>query len=105
LDGIVPGLGQLVETDFPKVICWTDAESCTRFRTVLLERVKFPESASDASRWLLLSGDVAAPAGRYHLAVAVVGEQPVAARILEVPDGRWADFVSVRNVPIEERGL
>jgi hypothetical protein len=105
LDSVVPGLGQLLESDFPKVIAWSDAEACTRFRATLLERVKFPDGTPDAPRWLLLSGAVAAPAGRYHLALAVLGEQPVAARVLEVPEGGWANFVKVRTVPVEERGL
>jgi hypothetical protein len=105
LDSAVAGLSQVAAIDFPKVLGWTDSQACGRFAATLLERVKFPDSAPESSRWLLLSGALAAPQGRYHLAIGVLGERPAVARVLEVPEGRWSDFVGIRQVPVEDRGL
>jgi hypothetical protein len=103
LEAILPGLGQVAGTDFPKIVRWADGPAREDFHSAVLERVRFPKA--DASRWVLLVGDSTGPKGSYRSAVCVLTAEPTAARVLEVPSGRWADFVGVREVPVEERDI
>jgi hypothetical protein len=105
LDAAVPGLARVADTDFPKVECWTDPHARSGFGSAVTEAVKFPDDAGGASRWVLLTGDVAMAQGRYHLALAVRTEKPATARVIDVTAGQWSDFLNVRDVPVEDRGM
>jgi hypothetical protein len=68
------------------------------------ERVLIPESSGEPSRWVVVSGDVDAPPGAFHLALAVRTEKPPAVRLLEVSGREWAAVLGIRVVPEEEQG-
>jgi hypothetical protein len=105
LDAVLPGLKQIASGDFPKVLRWIDPRACDGFRSTVVERVRFPDSADESSRWVLLVGDVAMPQGRYHLAAGVRTANPTPARVLEVSSGKWAELFGIRDVPLEDQGL
>jgi hypothetical protein len=104
LDGILPGLAQVAESDFPRVECWNDAHARDNFRSALEAGVKIPEPAGEPSRWLLLAGGASGPRGPVHVGLAVFANEPTTARLIDVAPGQWATALGLRDVPPEERG-
>jgi hypothetical protein len=104
LDGILPGLGEIAEFDFPRVECWGDRHARDGFRSALQAGVKAPDPEGAPSRWLLLAGEASAPQGPVHLGLAVLSDAPSATRFIDVPPGQWATVLGLREVPRGEQG-
>jgi hypothetical protein len=58
LDRVVPGLGQLIEADMPRVRVWPTQLSHQGFNASFRRFAKTPAALNNVSRWVLLMGRV-----------------------------------------------
>jgi hypothetical protein len=102
LDAAVPGLGEIIGFDFPRVENWPGPHTHDSFRAALEGRFTTPGEAP--SRWCLLAGEASAPQGAVHVGLAVHTDQPIDTRSIDVPPGQWASVLAVREVPKADQG-
>lgn len=94
---IKPGLGQVLDNDFPLVKVWNRQYSSSGFPYHFFSKVVSPDKKGNISNWSLLAGTV--PLGKFkvHVGMAVEFMEQNNLGWLEVKPDQWMNVLDVRQ--------
>lgn len=95
LNRVLPGLGDLVRQDRPRIRSWPPQLSQQGFAPTFFRLTQRPEQAGKPSPWILAAGPVRAGGQQFLLGLALWTEEPTDRGNLTLQARHWAEFFRV----------
>lgn len=97
LDYLKPGLGDVVESDTPRIVVWPRQPSESTFERWFFKMVLVPEERGRRSRWILLAGTIRLGRQKVHLGLAVHADVASNLREIRVDKENWEPVLGLQQ--------
>ncbi len=96
LAGLVPGLGDILKQDRPRIGVWPPQLSQQGFAPTFGQHVHRPEGPGQPSRWVLVAGPAKSQGQQILLGLAIQTETPSKPAVITPGPLQWAEVVQTR---------
>lgn len=97
LDYMLPGLGEIIEADQPKVTVWQRQSSESQFAGLFKTLVQAPETSGRPSPWVLVSGSLRMGRQTLFVGLAVFMDRIQHRREIRVEKANWESVIGLEK--------
>lgn len=97
LDYLLPGLGEIIESDQPKVTVWQRQSSESQFAGLFKTLVQAPETSGRPSPWVLVSGSLRMGRQTLFVGLAVFMDRIQHRREIQVEKADWESVIGLEK--------
>ena len=97
-DYIKPGMGNLVDCDYPLLEVWNRQFSSSGFPYTFFSNMIVPEKKGKQSPWILLAGTVTPGQFKVHVGIALECSELSSLAKITIKDEQWLDVLSLKEV-------
>jgi hypothetical protein len=97
LDRVLPGLGEVVADDRPRIRVWPPQLSQQGFASVFHRHTPRHEQPGQSSRWVLVAGRVQVGRQPFLLGLGLWADQPTTIGRLTLEPRQWLDVLRLRT--------
>ncbi|MBM4071831.1 MAG: hypothetical protein FJ271_23330 [Planctomycetes bacterium] len=97
LDYLLPGLGEIIESDQPKVAVWQRQASESQFAGLFKALVQAPETSGRPSPWVLVSGSLRMGRQTLFVGLAVYMDRIQNRREIQIEKANWESVIGLEK--------